>query len=109
MSETKTTKKLTVKETIQEYQQISKQISELDKYRNTLQSKLTSYMQQKGLQEIEADTHRIRLYENEREIVTKKNLPPEIWARYATRVVYPRLYISQIRQPGTGARKKKNS
>ena len=97
MSETKTTKKLTVPETIQEYQQVSKQISELEKYRNTLQSKITTYMHSKGLNEIEGTSHRIRLYENEREIVSKKNLPAQIWDQYATKIVYPRLYISQIR------------
>lgn len=97
MSDTKTTKKLTIKESIQEYQQISKQIAELEKYRNTIQSKLILYMKDKGLTAIEGEHHRLRLYENVRESVSKKSLPPEIWQRYATRSTYSRLYLSQIK------------
>lgn len=98
MSDVRTTKKMTPRELVEEYDRVSKEVNALEKYRSSLGNKLTEYMTTKGLDQLEGHEHAIKLYQNSREIVTRKSLPPELWSQYATRVTYPRIYISKLRE-----------
>ena len=86
---------MTVNETISEYREVSRQILELEKYRHALQSKLIDYMQEKNLKSYEGDKFKLRLQTTTREIISKKSVPAELWAKYATNIAYPRLYVSK--------------
>ena len=84
---------MTVKECITDYKQTCDKIRELEKYKDTIHSKLTEYMKEKGQNSISNDQYIVKLTESSRDIVSKKNLPPDLWKQYKQTVSFSRLSV----------------
>lgn len=93
-SKNQTTRKMTPKELVEEYDRVSKEVGLLEKYRSNLSKKITEYMTAKDLTQLEGHEHTIKLHHSSREILTKNSVPPELWAQYAVQITYPRLYVT---------------
>lgn len=100
MSDHQTTRKMTPKELVEEYDRVSKEAGLLEKYRSSLSKKITEYMTSKDLAQLEGHEHTIKLHHSSREILTKNSVPPELWTQYAVQITYPRLYVTTTKSRG---------
>ena len=88
------TKKMTVKECLTEYKELTDKIRGLEKTREELHSKLVEYLQEKRLSTISNEQYTAKLSEQSREIVSKNDLPSDIWNQYKRKISYPYLSVS---------------
>ncbi len=82
-------------ETIEKFLEIKKQLSELEKRHEKYRKWIESYMEKEQVMEIEHNHVTIKLSKQQRESVAKKDLPPEIWSKYAKRTTYNVIKISK--------------
>lgn len=83
------------RETIEKFLEIKKQLSELEKRHEKYRKWIESYMEKEQMMEIEHDNIRIKLTKQQRESVSKKDLPPEVWSKYAKRTTFNVIKVSK--------------
>lgn len=72
----------------------------LEKKEKTYKTKLTKYMKKRGLRNISGHEYCLSLNSVSREIVTKKNLPRDIWNRYSSTIHYDNITLRKKRACG---------
>lgn len=93
------TKKMTVAECLNEYKETTDQIRLLERKKHEMHDKLISYLIEKKLEHITSDKYSIKISEQNREIISKKDVPVEIWNQYKRQVTFPVLTVSSINKP----------
>lgn len=83
------------RETIEKFLEIKKQLSELEKRHEKYRKWIESYMEKEQMMEIEHDTVTIKLTKQQRESVSKKDLPAEVWSKYAKRTSFNVIKVSK--------------
>ena len=86
-------KKMTVKECITDYKETCDKIRELEKYKDTLHKKLEEHMKEKGQDSIANDQYILKITDQKRETVSRKQLPLDVWNQYKQTVTFTRLSI----------------
>lgn len=82
-------------ETIEKFLDIKKQLSELEKRHEKYRKWIESYMEKEQMMEIEHDHVTIKLTKQQRESVSKKDLPPDVWSKYAKRTSFNVIKVSK--------------
>lgn len=82
-------------ETIEKFLDIKRQLSELEKRHEKYRKWIESYMEKEEVMEIEHNDVTIKLSKQQRESVAKKDLPPEIWSKYAKRTTFNVIKVSK--------------
>lgn len=83
------------RETVEKFLEIKKQLSELEKRHEKYRKWIESYMEKEQMMEIEHDNITIKLTKQQRESVSKKDLPPEVWSKYAKRTSFNVIKVSK--------------
>ena len=81
------------------FNNIKQEIADLEKQSNILKKYIEKKMDAENVRVLTSSDYQVTLRRINKETVTKKDIPSDIWAKYAKRTAYNALYITKIDKP----------
>jgi len=87
--------KNSLREYILEYLKTNDRIKRLTDHKSKISEQIIKAMKSGNLDQIQEDSYTVRIQKYERETISKKNLPIEVWEKYKKKSVGDRLYVKE--------------